>query len=283
MGNPRVHRIGHRQFVALKAKMTDKAESAREARLRQQFIDIVPSAGRLEASELMTHREHTQHGAELHYSLVERSGTVPLPLYGLNSSNPAGADLFQRDVDRVMLECNNIEHRLTLASSPLLTAAQVRGDEPSDGVDLALRRLFRRRVGKVILPSASGDREIKLPPQPRHMPTAEVVEITAATADLHPKHAMLESAYVIADAQGTLWDPHEGVLKLPARLKAKRRVTLPSEQLLTMVACMDKHERVRLKVKISFAWATGGVSAVEILSVSSPEQRTRHPRKQRKA
>ncbi len=174
---------------------------------------------------------------------------------------------------------DTLEHRLTLASSPLLNAAQIRGEEPIDVVDVTLRRLFRRRAAKVILPSELGDREIKLPPQPRHMPDAQIVEITAVIAELHPKHAVLESAYVVADAQGSLWDPHEGVLALPARLKAKRKAGQPAEALLTMVSSMDTFARARLRVKLSFAWATGRESVVEILSVSPPEPRARRPRK----
>ncbi len=279
MSDPRVHRIGHRQFVAVKSEMTDKAESAREAEMRQQFIKVVPSAGRLEASELITIRVHTPKGVELHFSLFERPGNMPLPLDRPGDAILASVDLFQRDIDRVTIECQNIEHRLTLASSPLLNAAQVRGDEPVDGVDVTLRRLFRRRAAKLILPSMSGDREIQLPRQPRHMPDALIVEITAFIADLSPEHAMLKSAYVVADAQGSLWDPHEGVLKLPLRLNAKREATLRAEELLTMVSCMDTRARVRLKAKISFAWATGNVSVVEILSVLSPEPRAGRPRK----
>lgn len=279
MIDPRVHRIGHRQFLAVNAEMTDKAESAREARLRHEFIKVVPSAGRLAASELVTVRVHTQRGAELHFSLVERPCSVPLPLGGTRDEHLTNGDLFQRDVNRVTSECNTLEHRLTLASSPLLNAAQVRGEVPIDGVDVTLRRLFRRRVAKVILPSESGDREIRLPPQPRHMPEAQVVEITAVIADLPPNHAMLESAYVVADAQGNMWDPHEGALSLPARLKAKRKAGQPAEALMTMVSSMDTFARAHLRVKLSFAWSTGIVSVVEILSVSRPEPRTRRLRK----
>jgi hypothetical protein len=279
VNDPRVHRIGYRQFVAVKAKMTEKAESAREARLRHEFIKVVPSAGRLAASELVTIRVHTQRGVELDFSLLEQPGSVPLPLEGISDAHPTHGDLFQRDVDLVTSECNTLEHRLTLASSPLLSAAQIRGDEPIDGVDVTLRRLFRRRASKVILPSESGDREIKLPPQPRHMPEAQIVEITAVIADLPPNHATLDGAYLVADAQGSLWDPHEGVLALPARLKAKRKAGQPAEALLTMVSCMDTFARARLRVKLSFAWATGRVSVVEILSVSPQEPRARRPRK----
>lgn len=281
MTEPRIHRIGHRRLVAVNVEMTEEAESVRQAQLRHEFIKAVPSAGRLEGSELMTIRKHTHQGADLHFSLVERPGSATLPLDGLNRPDPTGADLFQRDVERVIVECKNIAHRLTLASSPLLSAAQVRGEEPVQGVDVTLRRLFGRRARKVSLPSPSGDREIELPPQPRHMPEAEVVVISAVVADLPPKHAVLESAYAVANAQGTLWDAHERVLKLPASLKAKRKGALPADDLLTMVSCMDAHRRVRMKVKISFAWATGSVSVVEILSVLPPETPASRPRGRR--
>lgn len=270
MDDPSIFRIGYRKFVPVNAKLTEKQESAREARLRQEFIKTVPSAGHLMASEMLTHREHTPQGTELHFSLAKRPSTAPLPLDRSGDARPDDINLFQRDIDRVTLECKNIQHRLTLASSPLLSAAQVRGEQPTDGVDVALRRLFARRGTKVILPSETGDREIKLPPQPRHLPEAQIVEIIAAIRELHPKHAILESAYAVADAQGNLWDPHEGVLRLPARLKAMRKAALPAEALLRMVSCMDLFARARLKVKLSFAWATGEVSVVEILSVSPP-------------
>lgn len=266
MNGARVHRIGHRQFLSASAKTTEKVESAREARLRQQFIEAVPSAGRLQSSELMTHREHTTAGTELHFSLVERPAFTPLPLAGINDGYPVDGDLFQQDIDRVTLECQKIEHRLTLASSPSLSAEQVRGEQPVAGIDVNLRRLFRRRGSKIILPSMEGNREVNVPPRPRHLPVATLVEISATITELRPGYAVLTNAYEYC-AQANLWSSHVSLLGLPAQLLAKRKSTLTPEESLRMVACLDGGTRARLQIRLNFRWDTGSVAIAEICSV----------------
>jgi hypothetical protein len=266
----RVHRIGHRMLYGVRATSTETSEAAREAKLRHEFVQAVPSAGRLVGSELVLHREHTAEGVELHFSLVERV-TTPLLFMGHHAvpsraAGEAAVDPFELDVQCIVRDLGSLRSRLALAASPLVTAEQLRDPDPSEVDAQALRRLFRRRARQFVVPSAEGDRTIELPARPRHLPVAQVVEISASVTALTPGRVHLQHAAAVADFEGVRWDHHLRPRELPQQIVAVRPAGMSANDVQKLVACLDSRSRVQLRVKLSFDWADGTVSAVEAVT-----------------
>jgi len=261
------HFIGYRMFAALDSRGTGEQEQQRESALRLEFIVLVPTAGRLKASELVLQRHHTDQGCKLEYYLV-LSPQTGFDFDGTGEPPPAGArELadFRIEVAGVTTECKNVKTRLVLAHSPGLGHRELAQDSPAMVDTRALRTLFRRRARQVVMPTPEGGLVLDLPPVPTNLPTGIECSITARTTKLTPDH--------MAHLRDLAWkqlndEPNCAPVTLPETAVAKRK-GLSDEDTMRLLAGMDARTSMRLGVSIEFDWATGMAKDFALLSVAN--------------
>jgi len=256
--------IGIRTFAALDSRGTDEQERQREAALRQEFVLLVPSAGRLKASELLLQRHHTTTGCTLEYFLVEVKqhkfdffGTGELPPCDLKAERD-----YASDVEAVASECGNVKTRLALAISPGLTHREL-NENTEAMIDVrTLRSLHRRRERLITFPTPVGNLDVKLPATPRLLPAGVRCTISARVGNLAPGQALLEELSVRPDQDG---EPH--AFTLPESMWATRADKLSDEANLRLLGAMDGGSSLAIAAAVKFDWETGRPVEIEVLSV----------------
>ena len=148
----RTHYIGFLPFAGLNSRATQAQEEAKEAKLREEFLKLVPATRRMVATELILQRLHAPAGCMLEYYLVERPQR-PLDFTGgTRGSSTAGAQVgsFDDDVRTVFAECQSVKTRLTLAASPGWDPRTLCAESQAAVDARGLRSLHRRKASSIV-------------------------------------------------------------------------------------------------------------------------------------
>lgn len=258
----RTHSIGHRSFASTGTESTTKDEERREAALRQQFLCLVPAAGKLGTSMLVTRRQYRDEGCQLEFLLVEVPEQVPLSFPESDAALASNRckDGFAQDVQAVMQQCTDVDTRLTLASGPDWTEEKLRaaGQEATDV--RKLRSLYRTGKRPIEIPTPDGGRVIMLESAPLLFPTGRLCSIEAAVARLTRNAAILSAIRVLS--WNGVTDSPSG---LPSRMHVRRQSEPGPEVAQHFLHAMDSGDTVRLNASVAFSWVTGKPAVLEVV------------------
>jgi hypothetical protein len=243
---------------------------ALKSRKREEALVVCPALRGLSSSRFEMECSILDGVIKLDYCLVASAVVAENELFHYYAGRPITVErIFEDEAHRVFSDLQKVRTSLSIATSPTISRADLRSEEPSASERRQLRLAAKQFSGSLLeLPGIDRPTEFVVDKVPLYLPSGATARISASVKSMSRAEALLTKIELLAHSQ-ELGDGYY----LPEHMRMRRKFHADFAQFGPMLLHAQDHRlRVTLDVLILFDWATAAELMLDLVClVTHPE------------